>query len=371
MMLGGMNPFEIACIAGARPNFIKIASIVHEISQRSRLRFRLIHTGQHFSPEMSDSFFADLQIPRPDVALGVSGGTPAQQTAAIMQNLHPVFAENRPDLVLVVGDVNSTVAAALVSAHLSIPVAHVEAGLRSFDRGMPEEINRVVTDVLSSYLFTSEPSGEVNLLREGIPKERIFFCGNVMIDTLLRFRAKAAQSDILARTSLESGKYAVVTLHRPSNVDEPKQLAALIAMLEQLRERLPVIFPLHPRTAKRLAEMGIAPKEITITGALGYLDFLQLMSAARLVMTDSGGIQEETTILNVPCLTLRDNTERPVTITNGSNRLVGSDPWAALRAADEVLASGPQEPRRPDLWDGSAAVRIVDVLEKVLQQNIA
>jgi UDP-N-acetylglucosamine 2-epimerase (non-hydrolysing) len=359
-----MNPFEIACIAGARPNFIKIASLVHEISKRDRLSFRLIHTGQHFSPEMSDSFFSDLQIPRPHVALGVSGGTPAQQTAAIMQSLHPVFAEKRPDLVLVVGDVNSTVAAAIVSAHLMIPVAHVEAGLRSFDRAMPEEINRVVTDVLSSYLFTSEPSGEANLLREGIPKERIFFCGNVMIDTLLRFREKAEQSDILDRLALTPGKYAVVTLHRPSNVDEPKQLAALICMLEQLRERLQVVFPLHPRTAKRLAEMGIEPKGITITGALGYLDFLKLMSTARLVMTDSGGIQEETTILNVPCLTLRDNTERPSTITHGSNRLVGSDPWAALRASDEVLSAGPSAPRCPELWDGSAAVRIVDVLER-------
>lgn len=359
-----MNPIEIACIAGARPNFIKIASLVHEISQRRGLSFRLIHTGQHFSPEMSDSFFTDLQIPRPHVALGVSGGTPAQQTAAIMQSLHPVFAENRPDLVLVVGDVNSTVAAALVSAHLGIPVAHVEAGLRSFDRAMPEEINRVVTDVLSSYLFTSEPTGEANLLREGIPKERIHFCGNVMIDTLLRFREKAAQSDILARLALEPGTYAVVTLHRPSNVDEPKQLAALVAMLEQLRERLQIVFPLHPRTSRRLDEMGIQPQGLILTGALGYLDFLQLMSAARLVMTDSGGIQEETTILNVPCLTLRDNTERPVTITQGTNRLVGSDPQAALRAAGEVLSAGPSEPRRPDLWDGSAAVRIVDVLER-------
>lgn len=366
-----MNPFEIACVAGARPNFIKIASLLQEISNRPTLTFRLIHTGQHFSPEMSDAFFEELGIPRPHVWLGISGGTPAEQTAAIMGQLYPVLASRRPDLTVVVGDVSSTAAAALVSAHLGIPVAHVEAGLRSFDRRMPEEINRVVTDVLADYLFTTEASGTENLLREGIPKERIHFCGNVMIDTLLRFREQAMQSNALDRFKVNEQDYAVATLHRPSNVDDGERLSELVRMLENLAARLPVIFPVHPRTAKRLGESGIGTDRVMVTGALGYLDFLRLMASARLVLTDSGGIQEETTVLGVPCLTIRENTERPVTVTNGTNRLVGVHPATILAAAETVLAGPRTECPRPELWDGKAAVRIVNILERELETRRA
>lgn len=356
----------IACIVGARPNFMKIAPILAEMARRSGMVGRLIHTGQHYSPEMSDSFFADLAIPRPDVSLGISGGSSNEQTARVMLALEPEFAQSRPDLVLVVGDVNATAGAAMVAAKAGIPLAHVEAGLRSFDRAMPEEINRLVTDALSNFLFTTEPSGNENLLREGVAAERIFFCGNVMIDTLLRFRERAMQSDVLERLSVAERHYVVVTLHRPSNVDDPSRLRELLAVLAELNRQIPVIFPIHPRTRARMEEAGIEPRGVQLTQPFGYIDFLRLTSAARLVLTDSGGIQEETTILNVPCLTVRENTERPVTITQGTNRLVGVDPQAVLEAARQTLQQEPGEPKRPDLWDGKAAVRILDVLERVV-----
>jgi len=360
-----VSPKEIACIVGARPNFIKMAALLEELSRRPHFRARLIHTGQHSSPEMSDSFFRDLRLPRPDLSLGVSGGGHTFQTASIMQKLDDEFTARRPDLVLVVGDVNSTLAAGLVAAKAGIKLAHVEAGLRSFDRAMPEEINRIVTDSISDFLFTTEESGNVNLRHEGVPEERIFFCGNVMIDTLLRFREEAAKSKVLDELGLAKGGYAVATLHRPSNVDDPARLAELLKMLEQLSERMPAVFPMHPRTRKRMEESGLKTT-VRIIEPLGYLDFLQLTSSSALVLTDSGGIQEETTILNVPCLTIRENTERPVTITEGTNRLVGTDPANVLRNALEVLSGPPLAERRPKYWDGKAAIRIVDVLERVL-----
>jgi UDP-N-acetylglucosamine 2-epimerase (non-hydrolysing) len=364
-----MSPTQtklVACIVGARPNFMKIAPIMEALLSRPRLRTRLIHTGQHFSPEMSESFFRDLCIPEPDENLGVAAGTQTQQTASMMRSLEESFLANRPDLVIVVGDVTSTLAATLVASKLGIPVAHVEAGLRSFDRRMPEEINRLVTDTLADYLFVSEPSGVVNLRAEGVPDAKIFFVGNVMIDTLLRFREQAMRSDVLERYGLEPKSYALATLHRPSNVDDPEQLRRLAGVLTRLSERLPVLFPVHPRTRQRLAEIDLPPGRLILTGPQGYLDFLRLMADARLVLTDSGGIQEETTILQVPCLTLRENTERPVTITEGTNCLVGKDPEAAYGAAVDVLDRAESKSGTPELWDGNAGRRIVDHIEKLL-----
>jgi UDP-N-acetylglucosamine 2-epimerase (non-hydrolysing) len=265
--------------------------------------------------------------------------------------------------VIVVGDVNSTVAAALVAVRLSIPIAHVEAGLRSFDRGMPEEINRLITDTISDYLFVTEPSGVANLLAEGVRGDKIFLVGNVMIDTLLASLSRAEHSDVLERFGLAPRAYAVVTLHRPSNVDDPDRLRGLLGVLSQLAQSLPVVFPIHPRTRQHLEQGGWDTSGLLLLPPLGYLDFLRLMSQARLMLTDSGGIQEETTILNVPCLTLRENTERPITVEQGTNRLIGVEPQAILAAASQAIAAPPPPPRAPDLWDGKAAQRILDVLE--------
>ena len=355
-----MRALHVTCVAGARPNFVKIAPILHEMHRRPEFHAQLIHTGQHFSPEMSQSFFRELDIPEPDINLEVGSGSHAQQTAEVMRRLEPVLLETPPDVLLVVGDVNSTLAAALVAAKLFVPVAHVEAGLRSFDRRMPEEINRVVTDALSDYLFTTEPVAERNLLAEGVAKEKIFFVGNVMIDTLLGFREKAARSGVLERLGVKAKGYAVVTLHRPSNVDAPAQLDGLLGALEQLSRELPVVFPVHPRTREKLQVADNGP--LILTPPMGYLDFLRLMSEARLVLTDSGGIQEETTILQVPCLTMRENTERPITLEQGTNRLVGRQPEAILEAALAVLKGGGKPAQVPDLWDGHASSRILDVL---------
>lgn len=356
---------QISAVVGARPNFMKIGPILTEAARRPRFRLRLIHTGQHYSSDMSDSFFQELSIPSPDINLGVGGGSHTAQTAAIMQRLEPELIENRPDLLLVVGDVNSTMAAALVAAKTGIPVAHIEAGLRSFDRAMPEEINRLVTDALSDYLFATEPSGVTNLLAEGVPAGRIFLVGNVMIDTLLRFRGRAAQTRAWERFGLEPRSYAVVTLHRPSNVDDGTKLASLLEVLADLARQLPVVFPVHPRTQLRMESIGFPRKGILLVPPMGYLDFLGLMGEARLILTDSGGIQEESTLLRVPCLTMRRNTERPITIEKGTNRLVGDDPGAILRAALETLQQPmPAADAGPELWDGNAAVRILDVIDE-------
>ena len=358
-------PIHISAIVGARPNFMKIAPILEEMRRRPAFCPRLIHTGQHYSPEMSASFFADLGMSEPDINLEVGGGTHTAQTAAVMQRLEPELTQHRPDILLVVGDVNSTMAATLVAAKLGIPVAHVEAGLRSFDRRMPEEINRLVTDALSDYLFASEPSGVRNLVAEGVSQSKIHFVGNVMIDTLMKFRAKAAANDIVERLGLTSHGYAVATLHRPSNVDDTEHLAALVGVLKEVSRRLPVVFPVHPRTRQRMMVEGEADgSQLILTQPLGYIEFLRLTSEARLVLTDSGGIQEETTFLQVPCLTLRENTERPVTIEQGMNRLVGTDPAKVLRTALATLDSAPEKARIPELWDGAASARILDVIER-------
>ena len=356
---------KLTCVAGARPNFMKVAALLEAFRPRLSLEARLVHTGQHFSPEMSRVFFDELALPQPDAYLGIAGGSHAVQTAEVMKAMEAELVAQRPDLLVVVGDVNSTLASALVASKLGIPVAHVEAGLRSFDRAMPEEINRIVTDVLSDYLFVSEPSGVVNLRVEGIPDKRVFLVGNVMIDTLLRFRDRADDSTILSHLGLTAKQYAVVTLHRPSNVDEPEQLRRLVAVLRETARQLDVVFPVHPRTKNQMDEVGMDATGVRCIPPVGYLDFLRLQRDARIVLTDSGGIQEETTTLGVPCLTLRENTERPITIEEGTNRLVGTDPAAILRAVEETLAQSPPESRTPTLWDGRAAERIADELERL------
>lgn len=354
---------RFACVVGARPNFIKMASLMAEIDRRSLPRV-LIHTGQHSSPAMSDSFFRELELPKPDVNLEVGPGTQIDQLAEMMKRIEPALLDARPDVVMVVGDVNSTLAAALAAVKLRIPIAHVEAGLRSFDRTMPEEVNRVVVDVISDYLFVTERSGLANLSKEGVATEKVHFVGNVMIDTLLQFRHKAQDSKILARLGLQSGAYCVATLHRPANVDDPARLRRLMGVLEKVSTRLPVVFPMHPRTRKRLNGSESVNGQVIWTEPLGYLDFLCLMSGARLVLTDSGGIQEETTILQVPCLVLRENTERPVTIEQGTNRLVGVDPKQILLAVEETLTESMGGGKTPELWDGHASKRILDVLQR-------
>jgi len=354
---------KLACIVGARPNFVKMAALIQEIRRRPALGYTLIHTGQHYSPEMSQAFFDELELPAPDLNLEVGSGSATAQTAEMLKRLEPALEQAAPDLVVVVGDVNSTLAGALVAARLGLPVAHVEAGLRSFDRSMPEEINRVLTDALCQLLFVTEPSGERNLLGEGVAPSRIHFTGNVMIDTLLRFRARAGESRVLEDLNLPPGGYAVATLHRPSNVDSAAALTGLVDALRQIGRQLPVVFPVHPRTSQALAAAGLGLAGIRAVPPLGYLDFLCLMSRARLVLTDSGGIQEETTILQVPCLTVRNSTERPITVEQGTNRLVGSDPARIVEAARQALESSPPTGRVPPLWDGGAAARILDVIE--------
>jgi UDP-N-acetylglucosamine 2-epimerase (non-hydrolysing) len=345
---------------------MKIAPLMAELRRRPGFDAALIHTGQHYDEKMSRSFFGDLGIPQPDVNLEVGSGSQAVQTAEVMKRFEPVCLERRPDWVVVVGDVNSTIACALVAAKLGIKVAHVEAGLRSFDRSMPEEINRILTDAISDLLLVSEPSGVENLRKEGIPEKKIRFVGNVMIDTLVANRRRADESPILQSLDLRKGQYAVLTLHRPANVDRPEAFLQILAALERITVDVPIIFPVHPRSRKNITDMGLDPrihaaKAIRLIEPLGYLDFLKLMADSALVLTDSGGIQEETTILGVPCLTLRENTERPITITQGTNRLAGTTTADILRAYESVRKNPPTG-RRPDLWDGGAAVRIVDCL---------
>lgn len=354
---------KLLTVAGARPNFMKVAPLMWELGRRPGVEARLVHTGQHYDERMSRLFFEELKIPRPDVDLGVGSGSHAQQTAEVMRRFEPVVVDWRPDAVVVVGDVNSTIACALVAAKLEIPVAHVEAGLRSFDRSMPEEINRVLTDAIGRWLFVSEPSGVENLRREGVAEDRIHLVGNVMIDTLLACRELARRSAILSDLGVEPRGYAVLTLHRPANVDRPEVLGGLLGAVGRIAEELPVVFPVHPRTRKALEGRPLpGGGRLKLVEPLGYLDFMRLVSEARLVLTDSGGVQEETTVLGVPCLTLRENTERPITIERGTNRLVGLDPARIVGAGLEALAAPAPGAVAPPLWDGRAAARIVEIL---------
>jgi UDP-N-acetylglucosamine 2-epimerase (non-hydrolysing) len=364
--LGGSRSVKLINVVGARPNLMKIAPLMAQYARVDAVEASLLHTGQHYDANMSDLFFRELGIPEPDLNLEVGSASHAVQTAEIMKAFEPVVLEQRPDAVVVVGDVNSTIACGLVAVKLGVTLVHVEAGLRSFDRGMPEEINRVLTDSISGLLFCTEQSGVDNLRAEGVAEKRIHLVGNVMIDTLLQHRDKAEASSILEDLQLEAGAYAALTLHRPSNVDDPVVLGRIFAALEEIRRDLPVVFPAHPRTQARMREFGLgasgAGAELRVLDPLGYLDFLRLMTGSKLVLTDSGGIQEETTILGVPCLTLRENTERPVTIEAGTNQLVGTDPQRILEAYRRVQAGEAGVGHTPPLWDGRAAERIVDVI---------
>lgn len=358
---------KIVNICGARPNFMKIAPLMHAYKNITSIDPLLVHTGQHYDEKMSDLFFRQLNIPEPDLNLEVGSGSHAKQTAEIMTRFEQVALEHKPDWVLVVGDVNSTIACALVAAKLHIKIAHVEAGLRSFDRDMPEEVNRVLTDCISDKLFVTEPSGLENLKNEGVSDDKVHFVGNVMIDTLLANREKAEQSTILNELSLEPKGYNVATLHRPSNVDDPKVFAGLLDAFEFVQNDLPIVFPMHPRTRNNLSKLGFedrinSMKNLRIVEPLGYLDFLKLTANAVAVLTDSGGIQEESTILGVWCLTLRENTERPVTITQGTNKLVGTDTQKIIAAYQEVRAAKQGDTPVPDKWDGKAAQRIAQIL---------
>ena len=356
---------SVLSVVGARPNFMKLAPLARCFAARPDVRHTTVHTGQHYDAGMSAAFFGDLAIPPPDHDLGVGSASHAQQTAAIMQRIEPVLVATRPDLVLVYGDVNSTVAAALVAAKLGLRVGHVEAGLRSGDWGMPEEINRVVTDRLSDLLFTPSRDADENLRAEGVPAERIHFVGNVMIDSLVHALPAARSRQALTRWGLKGRPYAVVTLHRPSNVDDPATLGGLFEALETLGRELPVVFPVHPRTRARLVALGLCPSAgsgLRLLDPVGYLDMLSLVETAALVITDSGGLQEETTFLGVPCLTVRPNTERPITCTRGTNRLVAPAGDTLVAAARDVLGAASGAPTCIDRWDGKTAERIARVV---------
>jgi UDP-N-acetylglucosamine 2-epimerase (non-hydrolysing) len=366
---------KILSVVGARPNFMKIAPVLGELRHVPEVEHLLVHSGQHYDQQLSGNFFDELALPMADVNLQVGSGSHAEQTAEVMKRLEPVLVDFKPDLVIVVGDINSTMATAITAAKLNIRIAHIEAGLRSFDSSMPEEVNRRVTDALSDLLFVSEESGVRNLRAEGVPQERIFFVGNVMIDTLLRHREVAKQSPILETLGLLVDNnvipYSVLTLHRPSNVDHFETLDGLLSAVHEIAQDMPVLFPIHPRTMGRIKELGLSKyfssRTQSNTGLIsldpmGYLEFLCLMDHAALVMTDSGGIQEETTVLNVPCLTLRENTERPATVEQGTNQIVGTDSARILKAARSVLRNPPSLTQHPPLWDGKAAQRIVEIL---------
>ena len=361
----------VLCVVGARPNFMKIAPIMRALSQSPLLNGTLLHTGQHYDTAMSDDFFRDLGIPRPARNLEIGSSSHARQTADIMVGFESVLAEINPGCVLVVGDVNSTIACALVAAKAGVRVVHVEAGLRSYDRRMPEEINRVLTDQISDLLFTTERTALDNLMREGIDPSRVHFVGNVMIDTLRDNVERAIPvTETLAAAGLNlkpGASHALLTLHRPSNVDDPAALKGLLETADHIGRRCPVIFPVHPRTRARIEQAGLAglidSERVLALPPVGYLSILGLLAGAKVVMTDSGGLQEEATALGVPCLTLRDNTERPVTITEGTNTLVGKDPSAIRAAFAEIESSGGKRGRIPELWDGQAAKRIVATLE--------
>jgi UDP-N-acetylglucosamine 2-epimerase (non-hydrolysing) len=365
------KPVKIIHVIGARPNFVKIASILRACKNATGIESILVHTGQHYSDNMSLRFFEDLEIPLPDVNLEVGSGSHAQQTGDIMKRFEPVVLEHKPDAVLVVGDVNSTIACALVACKLGIKIIHVEAGLRSFDRTMPEEINRILTDRISDVLLVTEPSGVKNLKNEGIDGDKVHFVGNVMIDTLEMHKQKANKSNILAVLNLVPGKFCVVTLHRPSNVDENKAFRRILNALLKIQNDIQVVFPVHPRTLKQFESIGLVPErgdfaDIMLTEPLGYIDFLKLMSESNIVITDSGGIQEETTVLGIPCLTVRENTERPITITEGTNMLVGTDTDKILHGFRKRM-NQKKTYNRPKLWDGKASERIVQVLLKTLR----
>ena len=360
---------DLTLIGGARPNFMKIAPIVHAIQsikdKGQRIKYRLVHTGQHYDQHMSETFFRELNIPEPDANLGCGGGTQAEQTAAIMIAFEKELMANPADLVMVVGDVTSTMACSIVAKKLNTKVAHVEAGIRSWDMTMPEEINRMVTDALADYYFTTTELANQNLRNSGAKEDQIFFVGNVMIDTLMANRHRFQKPKIWDEIGLEKGNYIVMTLHRPANVDEAGKLKALMAEIVNNVQGHPVIFPIHPRTAKVFIDLGIEDENLYIVDPMGYLEFNYLVENAKAVITDSGGITEETTVMGIPCITLRDNTERPETITIGTNELIGTDPTAIKPALEKLFAGEWKRGSIPELWDGNASTRIVEILRQI------
>lgn len=363
---------KVQCVIGARPNFMKMAPLIKILDNSGQFNTQIVHTGQHYDRRLSDNVWQDLNVRQPDVNLAVGGGSHAVQTANIMVSFEPVLLDSRPDLVIVAGDVNSTFACALTAAKLQVRVAHIEAGLRSRDWTMPEEINRVLTDKVSSYLFTPSRDADENLRQEGIDSEKIHFVGNLMVDSLLECLPRVRNDSKCSQAlGLSPQEYMLVTLHRPAAVDNKAKLGELVDILRECAERLPVVFPAHPRTLNRLREFDLLdylaePSGLHIIDPLGYIDFVSLMQTARLVLTDSGGVQEETTILGVPCLTARENTERPITISEGTNRLVGMDRSGILKAVDECLDSPCPGPRTPEGWDGKAAERVFAVLKSLI-----
>lgn len=360
---------RILAVVGARPNFMKVSPIWRELKKNGGFDLCLCHTGQHYDDNMSKVFFDDLELPRPDVYLGIGSGSHGEQTGRIMVAFEEVLQDQRPDLVIVVGDVNSTMACTLNAVKMGIPVAHVEAGLRSFDRAMPEEINRMVTDILCDLLLTTSPEAHTNLVREGVDPSKIHFVGNVMIDSLYFYSEGAAQSTVLNDLGVEAGKYGLVTLHRPSNVDDPGVFSRILGAIDEIGKECPLLFPVHPRTLKMIEDKGLKIDEarLRLIDPVGYLDFSQLMRCTRLVLTDSGGIQEETTALGIPCVTIRENTERPITCEIGTNVLVGTDPERIKQEAMRFLRDGAGDSRVPELWDGRAAHRIVAIVESFLK----
>lgn len=363
----------VILVVGARPNFMKIAPIHAELSRRG-INQILLHTGQHYDENMSKVFFDDLEMPKPDIYLGIGSGSHAVQTAKVMMEFENVCIENQPSMVVVVGDVNSTVACSLVCAKQLIPCAHVEAGLRSFDREMPEEINRLVTDAIADFLLTPSQDGDQNLLNEGVDPSRIIRVGNVMIDSLFNSLEKSKSSMIHSDLDIEKETYALLTIHRPSNVDDRDAFGKIIDALEEISSRIRLVFPIHPRTKARAIEFDFFERlnsipNLILTEPLGYLDFVALIAASKIVLTDSGGLQEETTALGIPCVTLRENTERPITVTEGTNTIVGNSTEAILQSVHGILENGGKAGRVPELWDGNTAGRIADIIESVIEED--
>ena len=369
---GEITTKPIILVVGARPNFMKIAPIYAELQSRGQ-ELILLHTGQHYDDNMSKVFFDDLGMPKPDIYMGIGSGSHAYQTGTVMIEFEKICQEKDPSMVVVVGDVNSTVACTIVCAKMGIPCAHVEAGLRSFDRDMPEEINRILTDSVADLLLTPSPDGDEHLRAEGIAEERIIRVGNVMIDSLYNNLARAESSSIQDDLGLEDD-YSILTLHRPSNVDDEGIFAGIISALEVIGKEIQIVFPMHPRTEKMAKQFSLYERiasipKIKITGPVGYLDFVALMSNSKLVLTDSGGLQEETTALGIPCITLRENTERPITVTEGTNTIVGCDPELIKSTALDALTTGGKSGRIPEMWDGKTAHRIADVLINYIENN--
>jgi len=365
------NKIKIICIAAARPNFMKVAPLLKEIKKYSRFKTILVHTGQHYDYAMSGSFFKELNIPKPNYNLGVRAGLHGEQTGLTMIKFEKICIKEKPDLIIVVGDVNSTLAGALVSTKLHVPVAHIEAGLRSRDMNMPEEINRILTDHISDYLFVTCKEGKTNLINEGIDKKKIYFVGDIMVDTLLKSKKKIQKINTFKKLNLKKKEYSLLTLHRPANVDDKKRLKILLQTFNLIQKKIKIIYPMHPRTAKQIKKFGLEKyvkqmKNFIVTPPLGYLEFISLLMNSKFLLTDSGGLQEESTTLKIPCLTLRDNTERPVTVNVGTNVIVGTNKNKIIKEINKIISGKGKKGKQPKYWDGKTAERIIKILNNNL-----